>query len=86
MTSNIEEHNKEVADYIQAATHYLLNHFHRSCTSYNLFFYQLDDGRSACKVIPRFATSPLFVGYGIPQVSNKIEEIAKQVHSLYFSK
>ncbi|AQX55437.1 DUF4931 domain-containing protein [Priestia flexa] len=86
VTSNIEEHNKEVADYIQAATHYLLNHFHRSCTSYNLFFYQLDDGRSACKVIPRFATSPLFVGYGIPQVSNKIEEIAKQVHSLYFSK
>ncbi|TYR79813.1 DUF4931 domain-containing protein [Priestia megaterium] len=85
VTTDLVHHLPLFADYIQVATHYLLNHFHRSCTSYNLFFYNLEDGRIATKIIPRFATSPLFVGYGIPQVSTKINHIAKQVNELYLT-
>lgn len=71
-----------MADYIQMVTHYLLNHFHKNCNSYNLFFYQLNDKISA-KIMPRFVTSPLFVGYSIPQVSSRAEEVIKEIQSIY---
>ncbi len=73
---------EQMADYIQTAVHYLLNHFHRSCTSYNLFFYKLDD-KIAAKIVPRFPTSPIYIGYSIPQVSNRIEDVAAQIRHLY---
>ncbi|MCM3003054.1 DUF4931 domain-containing protein [Priestia koreensis] len=79
-----QEKLSKMADYIQIAAHYVLNHFHRSCTSYNLFFYYLQ-GDVYAKIVPRFATSPLFVGYGIPQVSNKIGDVALKVKELYLS-
>lgn len=71
------------ADFIQIASHYILNHFHKHCNSYNLFFYELSKS-IAVKIIPRFSTSPLFVGYSIPQVSNRVEDVADQIKSLYF--
>ncbi|MBM7704754.1 DUF4931 domain-containing protein [Metabacillus iocasae] len=82
MMDNPEEQLREFAHYIQVSAHYVLNHFHRSCTSYNLFFYYFE-GKIIAKILPRFATSPLFIGYGIPQVSNKIDVIAHQVKELY---
>ncbi|MGF9887109.1 DUF4931 domain-containing protein [Priestia megaterium] len=85
ITDQLDKELHAFADYLQTAAHYLLNHFHRSCTSYNLFFYNLKNGKIAAKIIPRFATSPLYVGYGIPQVSNKLEHIANQVQELYFT-
>ncbi|WP_214482123.1 DUF4931 domain-containing protein [Bacillus sp. SM2101] len=72
-----------MADYIQIATHYVLNHFHKNCNSYNLFFYYVENEIYA-KVIPRFTTSPLFVGYSIPQVSNQTSRIAKNIQEKYF--
>ncbi len=81
------EHVKELhtmADYIQIVIKYLLNHFHRNCTSYNLFFYQLEGGIVA-KILPRFITSPLFVGYSIPQVSSRAEAVIEEIQSLYFT-
>ena len=63
------------ADFTQIATHYILNGFHRACKSYNLFFYR-HDGKIIVKIIPRFVTSPLFVGYGIPQVANAERSMA----------
>lgn len=46
-----------MADDIQAAAHYVLNHFNQNCHSYNLFFYPLGND-IAVKIIPRFPTSP----------------------------
>ncbi|RXJ04287.1 DUF4931 domain-containing protein [Anaerobacillus alkaliphilus] len=71
-----------LAEYTQMATHYILNHFPAKCGSYNLFFYQLD-GKILVKVIPRFATSPLFVGYSIAQVAVNLEEIVERVKEIY---
>lgn len=71
------------ADCIQTGAHFLLNHFHRNCTSYNLFFYK-KNGTTYCKIMPRFVTSPLFMGYGVQQVANNIEGIAKKIQDIYF--
>lgn len=72
----------QMADYVQMLTHYILHHFNQRCASYNLFFYHLDNKRMV-KVVPRFVTSPLYVGYSIPQVSTNLEQVAKQIQSLY---
>ncbi|MBY6036777.1 DUF4931 domain-containing protein [Fictibacillus nanhaiensis] len=72
------------ADCIQAGAHFLLNHFHRSCTSYNLFFYKNEDA-TYCKIMPRFITSPLYMGYGVQQVANNIPLIAQKIKDIYFS-
>lgn len=73
-----------MADYIQAVAHYLLNHFHKNCNSYNIFFYHLPD-QIAVKLVPRFVTSPLFIGYSIPQVSSRGAEVVRELRALYFS-
>lgn len=73
-----------MADYLQIMAHYLLNGFHKSCSSYNIFFYYLEK-RIFAKVIPRFVTSPLFVGYGIPQVSNRTVEVRQEIRTRYFA-
>lgn len=73
---------KEMADYIQLSTHYLLNGFSKNSTSYNLFFYQWD-GKIIAKVVPRFAASPLYVGYSFPQVANNIDAVAEKIRNQY---
>ena len=70
---------------IQSVAHYILNHFHRHCSSYNLFFYE-SGGAVRAKMMPRFVLSPVYVGYGIPQVSSQVEEVAEFVRTLYFTK
>ncbi|RXT02352.1 DUF4931 domain-containing protein [Ammoniphilus sp. CFH 90114] len=72
---------KQMAEFIQRTCHYILNHFYR-CDSYNLFFYQVGD-KLIAKIIPRFVTSPLFVGYSIPQVAMNLEDIVRSVQKLY---
>jgi galactose-1-phosphate uridylyltransferase len=71
-----------MADFIQIAAHYILNHYGH-CTSYNLFFYHVED-KIMAKIIPRYVTSPLFIGYSIPQVSDRLEEIVKSIQNRYF--
>lgn len=72
----------QMADYIQTAVHYLLKHF-KNCTSYNIFFYSF--GKKICaKIVPRFVTSPLFIGYALPQVSDRAEKVVKSIQQLYF--
>lgn len=74
----------QMSDYLQVAVHYILNHYHqKKCTSYNLFFYHFDN-RIIVKIVPRFITSPLFIGYSIPQVSDKIADIVKKIKQEYF--
>lgn len=74
----------QMADYIQVATHYILNNFYKGCKSYNLFFYEIE-GQISAKVVPRFITSPLFIGYFIPQISSRSAEVVEEIKSIYFS-
>jgi ATP adenylyltransferase/5',5'''-P-1,P-4-tetraphosphate phosphorylase II len=77
------QHINLLADYVQTAAHYVLNGFHRNCNSYNLFFYRLGPGIRV-KIVPRFVTSPLFVGFSIPQVSDRIVDVAQEIRTRYF--
>lgn len=72
----------QMADYIQVTVHYLLNHFSKYCDSYNIFFYNFEK-RIIAKIMPRFITSPIFIGYSIPQVSNLAEEMVENIQKLY---
>ncbi|WP_019122539.1 DUF4931 domain-containing protein [Brevibacillus massiliensis] len=73
----------QMADYIQTAAHYALTDFHKNCNSYNLFFYQFE-GQIVAKVVPRFITSPLFIGFAIPQVATRGEEVVAEIRSKYY--
>ena len=75
----------QIADYIQIAVDYLMNHFTKRCKSYNLFFY-LVDGLIRVKIMPRFATSPLFIGYNIHLRPNNLELIVNELQTIYFKK
>jgi len=72
-----------LADYVQIVTHYILNQFHRNCNSYDLFFYKLNDD-IAVKIMPRFVTSPLFIGFSIPQVSDRLGDVVTDLQETYF--
>ena len=71
-----------MADYLQICAHYLLNHFNRYCNSYNIFFYNIN-GQITAKVMPRFVTSPIFVGYAIPQLSTRIPAVVADLKKIY---
>lgn len=75
---------EKMADYIQMMAHYLLNHFHKSCNSYNIFFYQINNEVSV-KIMPRFIMSPLFAGYSIPQVSTRADKVIADIKRIYLS-
>ena len=56
---------------MQTTAHYFMHSFIRFNDSYNIFFYDFpDDDALYVKIIPRFLTNPLFVGYMIPQIAN----------------
>ncbi|ULT56312.1 DUF4931 domain-containing protein [Neobacillus drentensis] len=76
-------YREEFAEYIQTAVHYILNHFPFKATSYNIFFHHLDD-KIYAKVVSRFVTTPLYIGYGIPQVPSNLEWMAEEVRKIYF--
>lgn len=71
-----------LADYLQMCAHYFLNHFNRHCNSYNIFFYHID-GQIIVKVMPRSVTSPLYIGYAIPQLSSRIDDVAADLKRIY---
>ena len=54
----------EIADYIQLSLKYFRQYVPRAKDNYNIFFYR-QDGKIRVKVMPRFPTSPLFVGYDL---------------------
>ena len=73
-----------LADFLQVAVHYVTNFFNKRCTSYNIFFYRRADMIFA-KVMPRYATSPYFVGYNIHFLPNNVERIAAEIREYYFT-
>jgi len=80
--NNINNLDK-MADNIQKVVSYILNDFYVKCNSFNLFFYDWKDS-IICKVIPRFITSPLFIGFSISQITNQTDEIVSRIQQLYF--
>ncbi|MFE8702295.1 DUF4931 domain-containing protein [Cytobacillus sp. FJAT-54145] len=75
---------EQFALYIQAAAHYILNEFPFRCNSYNLFFYKINDEIYA-KIVPRFITTPIYMGYSIPQIPDNLEWMQKDIIQKYFS-
>ena len=60
-----------LAKYLQRTLRYVLEGFSKYAKSYNLFFYDINDGYHYLKIVPRYITSPLFIGYGISQVCHE---------------
>lgn len=74
-----------MADYLQVAVHFLLNHMNKKFQSYNIFFYEMEKGIGA-KVILRAPGSPYLMGYSIVQVPDNQQEVVERIQSLYFGK
>ena len=72
-----------LADFLQIGVHYLTNFFRKNLHSYNIFFYHRA-GIIYAKIMPRFATSPYFVGYNIHFLPRNITQIAQDVYKIYF--
>lgn len=75
-----------MAKRIQQILHYILTDFSRHSGSYNLFFYDLQTGSQYVKIVPRYVTSPLYIGYSISQISNKerVEQIKNELNCDFF--
>ena len=73
----------ELAINIKKIAHYILNNYFAPCDSFNIFFYHWKKS-IICKVMPRFTTSPLLLGYEIRQVPNSGKMIAQRLKELYF--
>ncbi|MCR5833579.1 MAG: DUF4931 domain-containing protein [Selenomonadaceae bacterium] len=73
-----------LADFLQIAVDYVTKFFNRNSNSYNIFFYHRAE-KIFAKVMPRYATSPYFVGYNIHFLPNNIERIAEQIKRNYFA-
>ena len=72
-----------LADFIQISVHYITNFFKkRNGTSYNIFFYRRGE-KIFAKIMPRYATSPYFVGYNIHFLPNNVERIAAEIKEIY---
>ncbi|GHH97605.1 DUF4931 domain-containing protein [Neobacillus kokaensis] len=77
-------YQERFAEYLQIAVHYILNHFPFKANSYNVFFYHIE-GKIYAKVVPRFVTTPLYIGYGLPQVPSNLEWMAEELARIYFN-
>lgn len=75
---------KDLAINLRKLVHYVLNNYFVKCDSFNIFFYHWKD-KIICKVMPRFITSPLLLGYEIRQISSIVEELAEKLKDMYFS-
>lgn len=70
---------------IQKAVQFVLRRHHGGqIGSYNLFFYTLDDV-IYCKIMPRYATTPVFMGYNIPQVVDDLDAIVSEIQEYCYS-
>lgn len=59
-----------MADFLGTLSRYVLSDFPLRCTSYNIFFYQIQ-GQIAAKLFPRHSASPLYAGYRVKSVMDE---------------
>lgn len=64
-----------LASLLKKTTAFVRQRFPASQDSYNIFFYWLDDN-IAVKILPRFPTSPLLIGYDIRLLPDNFEKLA----------
>ena len=69
---------------LQKVVDYILNNFPFKASSYNLFFYHYNR-RIYVKIVPRFVTTPLYIGYEIPQIPDNLQWMADDIKSKYFT-
>lgn len=62
----------EISRQLQGVLKYVVTDFFKSDASYNYYFYDLYDDNIYIKIIPRDITSPIFTGYGIPQITDQV--------------
>ena len=72
-----------IADYIQIGVDFFMNAFRRPLTSYNIFFYN-EGSDIFIKIMPRFATSPVFIGYNIRLLPSNLTEMRDLMRAKYF--
>lgn len=82
-------HQTPAASAVQSYSHYIqqtvrfINHFfQRENLSYNIFFY-LYEGYIKAKIMPRFATSPLYIGYNIHLLPTNTVEMADMLRNFF---
>lgn len=73
----------DMADKIQITADYIMNHLNKKFESYNIFYYEYK-GKYIAKITARFVRSAYDVGYGIQFKPSNIEDIKKDIQSLYF--
>ena len=74
-----------LAEYIQKTVDFICKQFPGCKNSYNIFFY-LQNDKIYAKLMPRFPTSPLFIGYDIRLLPSNLEEMAQAMQQEYFTK
>ena len=62
---------RAVALRLQQILRYVLHSVANFSQSYNYFVYNLEDGYDYIKVVARYVTTPLYVGYKIPQTCDE---------------
>ena len=73
-----------LADDIQHCVDYLTRHFNRGrCDSYNLFFYH-PANMVRVKILPRYTTPPLYVGYNIHFRPSNLDDVINDFRALYY--
>lgn len=79
---NDSRYREAFGEYLQTVVHYILNNFPFRANSYNLFFHHFNR-KIYVKVVPRFVTTPLYIGYGIPQVPNNLQWMVNDIQTKY---
>ena len=72
-----------LADLMQKTVAYVCDRFKKSQDSYNIFFYHVGV-KIAAKIMPRFPTSPLLIGYNLRILPSNIPEIVEEFRKNYF--
>ncbi len=68
-----------LADLIKETVTFMKDFFNRPNFSYNIFFYNVE-GKLRTKILPRFATPPMYVGYNIHLRPTSIPDFAQRLH------
>ena len=71
-----------LADLMQKTVAYVCDRFKKSQDSYNIFFYHTGE-KIAAKIMPRFPTSPLLIGYDLRILPSNLPEIVEDFRKNY---
>ncbi len=70
------------SDLLQKTISYVRDRFKKSQDSYNIFFYHIGE-KIAAKIMPRFPTSPLLIGYDMRILPSNMADIVEDFRKNY---